>query len=427
MEVRRRGPQKADDVSSSLRSHSYSPIGKKSDQEFIGFRHWLILMVFVGILYGTVVFLHRHMPAVTPGSDYTQFSEERARNLLRRLSGLGPRPSGSENLEKKAFDIVHGKLKEIEDTVANSGVNRLEIDVQRPTGCFDLKFLSSFTLCYHKVTNIIARIGPKSGPAKQALLLNCHYDTMPDTPGATDDAVSPNLKYSEENFLQGAHGFIEQHPWRYTIRAFINLEGTGSGGREILFQSGPGNSWLLQTYLEAAPHPHCSVMAQEIFQSGIIPSDTDFRIFRDHGHISGLDIAYTKNGWVYHTEFDEEWRIEAGAIQRAGENILAVVNAIVKSPYLKQAGHFEEANKWVFYDVVGLFTVYYSTQVAEFLNIGVIVAVLLLVLYRLSRGFYSLKDLFDTFVHHAAALLAMTATLVLIIVFVNVMDLIMCW
>ncbi|CAL2032715.1 unnamed protein product [Caenorhabditis brenneri] len=447
---RRGGPNESRAEPNGQAYHDDDDQRTKRGRESIGFRHWIYFVLTVAIVYAGVVALHRKMPEVRDSSSFDEFSEQRARVLLKQLTALGPRPSGSANLEEKAFGMIQDRIEKVDSVVKEIGVNRLEADVQRPSGCFDLKFLSSFTLCYHKITNIVVRIGPKKGPSGNSLLLNCHFDTMPDTPGATDDAVACTILMdvlevlshsktelkndvvflfngAEENFLQAAHGFINQHPWRHDIRAFINLEGTGSGGREILFQAGPGNSWLLQTYLENAPHPFCSVLAQEIFQSGIIPSDTDFRIFRDYGRISGLDIAYTKNGWFYHTEFDEEWRIEPGAIQRAGENVLAVVRAILASPYLEKPATFDEENRWVFYDVVGLFTVYYSVNVGKLLNYVACFATYLLVSLRIRKGVYSVGDLTSAFKHHIVALLAMAVTMLLIIAFVVQFDLVMCW
>jgi len=45
--------------------------------------------------------------------------------------------------------------------------------------------------------------------------------------------------------------------------------------------------YVFQYYKESAKHPFATTMAEEIFQTGIVPSDTDFAIFTDYGDIVG--------------------------------------------------------------------------------------------------------------------------------------------
>lgn len=87
-------------------------------------------------------------------------------------------------------------------------------------------------------------------------------------------------------------------------------------------------------YKNVAPYPSGQVAAEELFQSGLIPSDTDFRIFRDYGHVPGMDFAHVLNGYRYHTKYDHIDYISPGALQRTGTNILALVRIIASSDEL---------------------------------------------------------------------------------------------
>ena len=273
------------------------------------------------------------------------FFQERARDHLRQLTSVGPRPAGSYENEVLAVDFIRRRLESIQKRAKS--VHQLTIDIQKPRGSFNLPFVDGLTQNYRDITNIIVKLESNTRLSNNALLVNCHFDSVPQSPGASDDAVSCAIMLevldvitqsddafknnfiflfngAEENLLPASHGFITQHKWAEEARAFINLEACGAGGRELVFQSGPNHPWLIKAYANAAPHPFASVIGQEIFQSGAIPGDTDFRIFRDYGNIPGLDIAYVKNGYIYHTKYDTEDRIPSGSIQRAGDNVLGM-------------------------------------------------------------------------------------------------------
>jgi Zn-dependent M28 family amino/carboxypeptidase len=79
--------------------------------------------------------------------------------------------------------------------------------------------------------------------------------------------------------VDASHLFSTQSPWAKSVKAFINLEAAGTTGAEMLFQA--GSSLLIRAYAKV-PHPHGTVLAADVFSSGIIGSDTDFGQFVDY-------------------------------------------------------------------------------------------------------------------------------------------------
>lgn len=257
--------------------------------------------------------------------------------------------------------------------------------------------MAQFQNIYANVTNILVRVSRanRSDALDHALMLSSHYDAAIGGAAASDDGVNIaimmellrlatvappafgalvfNFNGAEETIMQAAHGFITQHAWTESIRAFINLEAAGAGGRELLFQT--GSDELALAYAQGAAYPHASIVAQEIFQSGFITADTDYRIYRDFGAVAGMDFAYIENGYVYHTPLDDISRIQRGAVQRLGDNVAGVIAQLTGTPErLEKVAATPESSNTLFFDVIGLTMVTMSKTLAYRLCAAVLVA-----------------------------------------------------
>eukprot|EP00939_MAST-03C_sp_MAST-3C-sp1_P004220 g4220.t1 len=351
---------------------------------------------------------HQWLP-YPKGSDvpFDDFSEERAWVHIDAITSFGTsRTVGSRENE----ELTPKYIKEaIHAAAAESGgkhydemieKRKFDVDVQSVSGSFFLDFLGGFANAYQEITNVVVRLRAVDADENDvdhlpSVLINAHFDSALGTVAASDDVfqvavmleVFRNLLHTpgyddvnfiflfngaEETILQGSHGFTTQHPWASSVKAVINLEAAGSGGREVLFQTGPGNPWISAAYAENVPFPHGSSLYEDAFRTGLIPSDTDFRIFRDHGRMVGVDLAIVEDGWAYHTAQDsaERLHLRPGSVQRCGENVLALAKALASAPELKREnseasiantkeGHQASHHHLpvAFFDVAGLFMV----------------------------------------------------------------------
>uniref|UniRef100_A0A1I8P5N1 FXNA-like protease n=1 Tax=Stomoxys calcitrans TaxID=35570 RepID=A0A1I8P5N1_STOCA len=315
-----------------------------------------------------------------------EFIGERAQMQLLGLSSIGVKLTGTVENEVHALRFLLNEIEKIK-SASRQDLYDLEVDVQHSSGDF---MLWGMATSYHNVTNIIVKLSPKNTSSESYLLVNSHYDSEVGSPAAADAGVmivvmlevlrvisisEKELKNpivfllngAEESNLLAAHGFITQHKWAPNCKALINLDSTGSGGKEVLFQTGPDHPWLIKYYIKSAPHPFATTLAEELFQNNFVPSDTDFRIFRDHRGVPGLDMAHALNGYIYHTKYDNFQNLERGTYQTTGDNVLALTWALANAEELTNPEEHAEGHV-VFYDFLGWFMVAYTETTGIIIN-----------------------------------------------------------
>ncbi|KAF9144099.1 hypothetical protein BG015_000204 [Linnemannia schmuckeri] len=258
--------------------------------------------------------------------------------------------------------------------------------------------------------------------SQTALLVSAHFDSVSTSCGASDDgggvAVALalmrhfiyhpvehtlifNINNAEEDGSLGAAVFMgappnsttetgQGHPWKKYVKAFINLEGAGSGGPSLLFRA--SNSDIVRQYAEYAPFPHASVFSSDVFQLGLIESDTDYTIYTQHD-IPGLDIAFYQHRSMYHSTTDY---LPIQSLHHMGSNVQATIVGLCNSPYLDELSAETDANKrlrpispryWfsgkgIFYDILGqymILTELWTALLMNFLLLGLGLPMLALV------------------------------------------------
>jgi hypothetical protein len=287
------------------------------------------------------------------------FSEQNARAHVAMLAEtIGSRPVGSEaNARARAYVIDQLKLYGYDVRVQEADGRRAALGRTA------------------HVSNIIAVL---PGAKRQAIGLLSHYDSAPDSPGAADDGlgVAVSLEAArvlaarqsrnwtifvlvtdgEEAGLMGAAALMTDRDVTSRLQAYVNIEAAGSGGVANLFETGPGNNWLLTPWVRRAPHPRGASFGVEVYRR--LPNDTDFTILARQG-IPGLNFASIGDGYSYHTARDLPERLSAPTLRATGENVVAVVTALDSADITTRS-----TSAATYFDIGGVTALSYSMTVA---------------------------------------------------------------
>ena len=190
------------------------------------------------------------------------------------------------------------------------------------------------------VNNLLAKI-PGTNPTG-AVLMVAHYDSVPSSPGAGDNAASVAailetiralkagatplvndliVLFSDGNELGGlgAKGFVETYPTLRNIKVVLNFAMRGDEGPSMVLQTSAHDSWLVDQLAAAAPFP----------RGGSIPAlsyrrfETDLDFFIEAG-MTGMNFGATGGTTRYHTALDNADLLDQRTLQHQGSYALSM-------------------------------------------------------------------------------------------------------
>jgi hypothetical protein len=186
-----------------------------------------------------------------------------------------------------------------------------------------------------------------------AIALMAHYDSVPGSPGAADDAagvaaaletvraiaaqgtpardVVVLLTDGEEAGLLGARAFFADDPLAKHIGFIFNMEARGAAGRAQMFQTGDGNGEAIGLLRRTAPDPHASSLTGYIYAH--MPNDTDFTVSKKAG-VAGLNYAFLDHQFEYHSPTSTAATLDPGTLQDMGQQVLATARPMAFSSTL---------------------------------------------------------------------------------------------
>ncbi|KAI8975297.1 hypothetical protein BDF20DRAFT_836713 [Mycotypha africana] len=368
-------------LSSIVDRHSGTPLQRKTRKQI-----YLYVFGFLFILISLVYTIRNTLP--TPLSDveaskYNSFPGIHSYNEY--LSHFNTPHSANQRGNEEMKEWIIQLAREFKVEASKRGIP-MEIIEEDPTDLVSKR--NKFTSDEYWLVesrNIIIRLTGASNTTEESYLINAHYDSVSTSHGVTDNGMGTAvalelLRYFvhhppkhtviflfnnfEEGGLIGADAFVH-HPWFSSIKLFVNLEGTGAGGRALLFRS--SSLAAVQGLAKSkARFVHASPLGNDLLQAKLLKSDTDYTTFAKHG-VPGLDFAFYYPRSHYHTQRDDLAHTTPHSLQHMGQMALATVLSIdSSSTLLPQSGEPEHI---IYYDILGRFMLAYSFFTCQLLNI----------------------------------------------------------